>query len=1026
MRLLLYNPRVSIKDIDREFSLNISTGTTISVFPDIPSIRQAERLYAPDGVWGELFFTFSKLSHRVNMYSSDRKIPASRLTRLIMMEGLLRDWKGSADGGDFLKKGSYLRDLASFILEIVAELKQEKVSKEDLNRVANSSCFSDLPKKLFWLSELFQNYQNNFKERGFADDIDLLYRLSSEISRQNLLDFFPYMNVNRVVFFGFSDFTPTQIDVIAAFDDIFDDVFVAMPSFFDQKDLENQTIERMKKKVKNLELVAQKMDTDCNKGYISADVVVESYRTVEDELESIAFRCKELICEKGFKPYEIAVVFRSIGNLSERLIHTFDKFGLPIRMENARNLRDTVFGHLIKDLIEVKNSDFAREKILKFFRNVIVFEYLKNKSKVKNDTIFSLLNKIEKESSSLDLRVYKGKERWLDFFDRIKKERDEEEKVFSSMSWLIKKISSEFNTLKLSDLVSDISYFHDLFDIPEFLERVDTPNSNTHLVWWEEIKTFLREISFVSSDIDISFKSLDEFTSFFSKLLSERKCSYVTCETVEAIDVLDGLKVRGVGYRALFLVGMNEGAFPLPLRRDPIFKWYEREEINRLLGKEIFATDTIHFEKEEHLFKTIVAQAKEKLFVSYFRFDTQNDERNRSYLVDLILRELGPEKEVKDCSFRVVQDLSVAYSSSDLLRFIFSNKVEKKEDVYKLVENKDVFSSLEFLDYLLSGLKAEKERLSPTGSYTSFEGIVGEISSLPSHFSPTELEEYGNCPFKYFSSRILDVRKVEPVGDDINRFELGTLLHKVLCDFFREKLLKYFKKEKINSLTYEGLSSEYKEFLEKKEKEYDKYFSHLSDRSKSLLKTRVFEFLLPRFFDFELERIKEKGFLPSGFEKELAIDFRGIKIKGTVDRFDTDDHSRKVIVYDYKLGNIDQRRFYDYRNLQLPLYLYALSKCYEPYGGYYLSVTSLKEKGLDKEKKDFDQQIEEAKNLALFYAENIRKGIFPPFVGKKTLEGFIEQKNRLQYDISSFGVCSYCEYSDFCRVKDGVEREGIN
>ncbi len=98
----------------------------------------------------------------------------------------------------------------------------------------------------------------------------------------------------------------------------------------------------------------------------------------------------------------------------------------------------------------------------------------------------------------------------------------------------------------------------------------------------------------------------------------------------------------------------------------------------------------------------------------------------------------------------------------------------------------------------------------------------------------------------------------------------------------------------------------------------------LSDGKRELIKKRITEQVLPQFMHFELIRIKEwneVGFFPKEFEKSFDFEIGDIRLSGVIDRVDIGDQGSLVI--DYKLRPSAIRKFFDYRNLQLPLYLSA-------------------------------------------------------------------------------------------------------
>jgi len=82
------------------------------------------------------------------------------------------------------------------------------------------------------------------------------------------------------------------------------------------------------------------------------------------------------------------------------------------------------------------------------------------------------------------------------------------------------------------------------------------------------------------------------------------------------------MPARGLSFRAVFLPGMVERAFPPPIRQDPLLLDQEREEINRSLqGKGRAPLKKSRFQEELLLFALAAGAARQKLILSYPRLD---------------------------------------------------------------------------------------------------------------------------------------------------------------------------------------------------------------------------------------------------------------------------------------------------------------------------------------------------------------------------------------------------------------------
>jgi RecB family exonuclease len=143
-------------------------------------------------------------------------------------------------------------------------------------------------------------------------------------------------------------------------------------------------------------------------------------------------------------------------------------------------------------------------------------------------------------------------------------------------------------------------------------------------------------------------------------------------------------------------------------------------------------------------------------------------------------------------------------------------------------------------------------------------------------------------------------------------------------------------------------------------------------------------------------------------------------LSGIVDRIDFGDQG--LLVIDYKLKPSSTRKFFDFRNLQLPLYLYAFSKLGEkPLGGFFRFLERPnREIGFqEKGNKSVQNQISSAERQVRIYLNLISEGLFPPVIDDKG-SGFEDREVELRKD--DRGPCGWCEYSDLCRAPGGVFR----
>jgi len=284
------------------------------------------------------------------------------------------------------------------------------------------------------------------------------------------------------------------------------------------------------------------------------------------------------------------------------------------------------------------------------------------------------------------------------------------------------------------------------------------------------------------------------------------------------------------------------------------------------------------------------------------------------------------------------------------------------------------------------------------------------------------LETYGDCPFKFFAGGILGLKVPQEIEEDITTLDLGSFYHEVMKCFFIRLTEEMSGKVDLREVGDDEIIKNLLNVLE--ELNLDKRFYWLPPGISDLIKRRIKDEVLPQFLISEAKRTRKwnsEGFFPNMYEKDLRFQVGDLEIRGKADRVDISDKEAAVI--DYKYRSSTGKKFFDYHNLQLPLYLLALEgEGFKPFGGYYRFIEKPEEEqGSDIiTKKDFQDQVKRAKEQVYKYIDLIQNGFFPPVIDKKDMD--FENKE-MELKKSDHSPCSWCEFSDLCRVDGGSYRK---
>ena len=114
--------------------------------------------------------------------------------------------------------------------------------------------------------------------------------------------------------------------------------------------------------------------------------------------------------------------------------------------------------------------------------------------------------------------------------------------------------------------------------------------------------------------------SLTHFTRTLQKRL-ERASIAITREPTSGVAVLDAMSARGIRFRAVVLLGMNEGVFPRTIREDPFLRDRYRRVLELVLGFKV-PEKLAGYDEEKLLFSLITGSASDCLYLVHQRSDT--------------------------------------------------------------------------------------------------------------------------------------------------------------------------------------------------------------------------------------------------------------------------------------------------------------------------------------------------------------------------------------------------------------------
>ena len=230
-----------------------------------------------------------------------------------------------------------------------------------------------------------------------------------------------------------------------------------------------------------------------------------------------------------------------------------------------------------------------------------------------------------------------------------------------------------------------------------------------------------------------------------------------------------------------------------------------------------------------------------------------------------------------------------------------------------------------------SGLKFESDVFNAYDP--CFKGIANGNDFKKNKWSVTNLETYVSCPFKYYLSTLIPLKR-----DDYSRRFNGTFIHKVF--------------EKFNHADFD-IDKAFKEGEEAYYKQFEKNGIEPSNKDKAFLE--ITKYWLSKFIKTYRKTVNEISFVnPVNEDYEKHIEFAledqsgTYNFSGYIDKIAiTESGDKKYYsIIDYKTGaeSFNPLEVFLGKSIQLPLYYYAIENNIQPdfytqgasFGGFYI------------------------------------------------------------------------------------------
>lgn len=424
--------------------------------------------------------------------------------------------------------------------------------------------------------------------------------------------------------------------------------------------------------------------------------------------------------------------------------------------------------------------------------------------------------------------------------------------------------------------------------------------------------------------------SLRQYYELYRIMLSQMKASNPP-QKLDCVRITDASRSRTDGVRVMFAAEVNDGIFPAQVKQGGLVTQHEKELLRLKENIVIDANSLNDFQNERLTAYCALTAPTDKLYLTYTRSDLLGNEKRPSMLVKEVMQILGIRP--KNINSFPAEFFCTSYKTA------YSKYTQRSKD--RTSEMQSIYESI-----IGSGAYYGKlVNLRKTNARAVY-GVSGETAGKlffhegVTEVSPTKLDVYYHCPFKYFCSYGLKLKKAEKV--EINGLNTGNIIHGLLESILREPDAPEGEgmfSERFLTMSDIELTEYIDEYFERyyrqefcgdfgKKPSFAYRYARLKERALSVVKYVRRELAGTSFRPVLLEHKISRNENGSSLEISLS-DGRKIVLIGTIDRADiyTGENGEKYVrIIDYKTGNIDFKLsgLYNGLNLQMLVYLSTL------------------------------------------------------------------------------------------------------
>jgi RecB family exonuclease len=745
----------------------------------------------------------------------------------------------------------------------------------------------------------------------------------------------------------------------------------------------------------------------------------------------------------GIAFHEMAVAYRNRDPYRALIDEIFREAGVDAYIHDGRPLAEHPRGRRLVALLELAASaEFSRQQVMEFIAETDL------PHATRDDASYGRINPALWDAYTREAGVVAGIEQWRERLTRIAGER-KTQATAEGQEW------KAHAAQRIEEMLAFIEDFH-----AALVSRSEEATWEEHLVYLRGLAERYADGLAPILDALQDLRGLEavaprvRFEDFCRAVrddLESRDVSAVLGEPErlfgrQGAAVIDATSLRHLRFRAVCLVGVAERAWPPPLRPDPLLLEHERAALNAAIaGRAGNGGASAHAgviplrttpDRDAATFRLGLQAAREHVAVSFARADAGSTGKHvASYFFRAVAEALGGRAlsmaDLDETSGLVRRVGAGRLACDDLADAVTADEYDRGLVRDEIMGAGMAASSALAMQSPSFGRAIVARQQRWARAYGAWDGVMMADEAIARAgalqfgrerpVSPSRLEMYAECPYRYFlryAMRIDPVEEPEAL-DRISAMDRGSLIHAIL-----EKFLTKIGRD--DPPRAEARERHLAALIEVAQQEgAERARRGLTGRPLLWrIDERTIHHDLIRWYDKEVESAMESPLLPGAFEvgfggaragygeheSPLSTDEplmlkaagRELRLQGRIDRVDWDDAKTRFRVIDYKTGSKREKAtFAGGRSMQLPVYLHAaaglLSMPATAGEAQYFYVSAKGEfSRVGRNGWELRDHAEEFDRILATIAGGIDSGYFAPNPGKDKEH------------------CRFCDYKDVC------------